>query len=135
MRHALVKVLRARGVDVLTALEAGMIERDDAEHMAYAATQGCCLFSFNVQDFYRIHADFLTEGKSHGGIILARQQVYTVGELMRRLLRLISARSAEERDGEQDRVPERVGVMMNVGVNMTLLAMTVHSSPAITRHT
>ncbi len=96
MRNALVKVLRARGVDVLTALEAVRIDRDDAEHLTYATTQGYCLFSFNVQDFYRIHANFLTEGKSHGGIILARQQVYSVGELMRRLLRLISARSAKE---------------------------------------
>ena len=99
-KSCLVEALRSRGVDVETAFEAGMIERDDAEHMAYAATQGYCLFSFNVQDFYRIHADFLTEGKSHGGIILARQQVYTVGELMRRLLRLISARSAEEMENK-----------------------------------
>ena len=85
---------------MLTALEAGMIERDDAEHLTYAIAQGRSLFSFNVQDFYRIHADFLTEGKSHGGIILARQQVYSVGELMRRLLRLISARSAEEMENK-----------------------------------
>jgi hypothetical protein len=33
MRHALVEALRARGVDVLTALEAGMIERKDEEHL------------------------------------------------------------------------------------------------------
>ncbi len=31
MRHALVQALRARGVDVLTALEAGMMERKDME--------------------------------------------------------------------------------------------------------
>ena len=29
MSHALVRALRARGVDVVTALEKGMIERDD----------------------------------------------------------------------------------------------------------
>ena len=29
MSHALVRALRARGVDVVTALEEGMIERDD----------------------------------------------------------------------------------------------------------
>lgn len=36
MRSALVRALRARGVDVLTALDAGMIERSDEEHLEYA---------------------------------------------------------------------------------------------------
>jgi hypothetical protein len=35
-------------------------------------------------------------GQSHAGIILAAQQRYSVGEQMRRLLRLISALTAEE---------------------------------------
>ncbi len=34
LRRALVRALRARGVDVTTAFEAGMIERDDREHLA-----------------------------------------------------------------------------------------------------
>jgi predicted nuclease of predicted toxin-antitoxin system len=96
MRHALVVALRARGVDVVTALEVGMINRDDAEHLDYAAAHGRVLFSFNVGDFYDLHARYLAEGKSHAGIILARQQIYSVGELLRRLSRLINARSAEE---------------------------------------
>ena len=36
MQSALVRALQARGVDVLTALEAGMIERSDEEHLEYA---------------------------------------------------------------------------------------------------
>jgi hypothetical protein len=39
---------------------------------------------------------FLKEGKVRAGIILARQQHYSVGEQMRRLLKLIAALSAEE---------------------------------------
>jgi hypothetical protein len=31
MRRSLVRALRARGVDVITALDAGMIEREDDE--------------------------------------------------------------------------------------------------------
>ena len=38
----------------------------------------------------------LAQGKSHAGIILARQQHYSVGEQMRRLLKLIATKSAEE---------------------------------------
>jgi len=96
MRHALVEALRARGVDVLTAVEAGMIERKDEEHLEYATVQGRVLYTFNVGDFYRLHTAFLKQGKSHAGIILARQQRYPVGEQMRRLLKLIAAKSAEE---------------------------------------
>lgn len=36
MGHALVRALRARGMNVLTALEAGMIARSDEEHLEYA---------------------------------------------------------------------------------------------------
>jgi hypothetical protein len=40
MSRSLVRALRARRVDVTTALEEGMIERSDAEHLDYATTQG-----------------------------------------------------------------------------------------------
>lgn len=96
VRSALVRALRARRVDVLTALEAAMIERSDEEHLEYAAKEGRVLYSFNVKDFYRLHQEYLACGKSHAGIILARQQHYSVGEQTRRLLKLIATRSAEE---------------------------------------
>ena len=54
------------------------------------------LYSFNVGDFYHLHTVWLAQGRSHAGIILAPQQHYSVGDQMRRLLRLIAARSAEE---------------------------------------
>ena len=59
MDQALVRALRARGVDVLTALEAGMIERDDPDHPAYATAHGRALCTFNVGDFYRLDSDWL----------------------------------------------------------------------------
>ena len=92
----LVTALRARGVDVMTASEADLIERFDHEQLAWAATQGRALYSFNVGDFYQLHTLWLTQGRSHTGLILARQQRYSVGEQMRRLLMLIAARTAEE---------------------------------------
>jgi hypothetical protein len=52
MRHALVHALRARGINVLTALEAEMIERLDEDHLAFATVQGRVLCSYNVGDFY-----------------------------------------------------------------------------------
>jgi len=96
MDRDLVEGLRARGVDVLTALEAGMIERSDEEHLDFATREGRILYSFNIKDFYRLHQEYLARGKSHSGIILARQQRYSLGEQMRRLLKLIATRSEEE---------------------------------------
>jgi len=96
MDRALVRALRARDVDVTTDLDEGMIERSDAEHLDYATAQGRVLYTFNVGDFYRLHTSYLAQGKSHAGIILVRQQRYSVGEQMRRLLKLVAAQSAEE---------------------------------------
>ena len=44
----------------------------------------------------RLCSNLMRAGKSHAGIILAVQQRYSVGEQMRRLLRLISALTTEE---------------------------------------
>ena len=96
MSHALVRGLRARGVDVVTALEEGMIERDDDEHLELAAEMKRVLYSFNVADFYHLHSKYLSEGKEHSGLILTRQQQFTIGEQLRRLLRLIAKVSADE---------------------------------------
>lgn len=92
----LLRALRARGVDVQSAGEAGMIEREDDEHLEYATAQGRVVYSFNRGHFCRLHADFLAGGKSHCGIVVSRQQRYSVGEQMRRLLNLVAALSAEE---------------------------------------
>ncbi len=96
MRHALVEALRKRGVDVATALEVGTTEQTDEQQLEYAATRGRSIYSFNVGDFCRIHSEWLTQCKSHAGIILAHQRQFSVGGQMRRLLRLIGTMSAEE---------------------------------------
>jgi Domain of unknown function (DUF5615) len=92
MDKGLVTALRARGADVLTALEADMIERQDDDHLKFATANGRVLYSFNVGDYCRLQA----EGRTHAGLILAQQQHYSAGEQMRRLLRLINTLTAEE---------------------------------------
>ena len=94
-RH-LARALRARGADLVAANEIAMIGRQDHEQLAYAATEGRAIYTFNVPDFCRLHAEWIAAGKPHAGIIVARQQTYSVGEQMRRLLKLITTRSAED---------------------------------------
>src|SRR5437016_5777986 len=96
MDDALVKALRVRGVDVLTAFEAGMIERPDEDHLDYATSQGRVLYTFNVADFCRIHAASQSSLRPHAGIVVGRHKQYSIGEQMRRLLKLIAARSPEQ---------------------------------------
>ena len=92
----LIHALGLRGVDVIGAWAAGMRERKDEEHLLWAAGQKRTLYSVNVRDYCRLHAECLAQGKSHAGIILAKQQHYSIGEQMRRLLKLIATKPAEE---------------------------------------
>ena len=96
MDNDLVQALRARGVDVITALEAGKIERPDREHLDHATAQGRVLYSFNGADFWRLHTTYMASARAHAGMVLAHQQRYSVGEQARRLLKLIATKSAEE---------------------------------------
>ncbi|TSA39785.1 hypothetical protein D4R30_00610 [archaeon] len=93
---ALVRALRARAVDIETAREARMTECDDREHLEYAASQGRVLYTFNRGHFCRLHIEFTAAGRAHAGLVVSQQQHYSVGEQMRRLLKLAAGRTAEE---------------------------------------
>ena len=94
--RSLVQALRARGVDVVTAQEVDMIERTDEEHLQFATSRNRVLYSFNRGDFFHLHSQYLAEGKDHAGMLLARQQHYSVGEQMRRVLKVMALKSAAD---------------------------------------
>jgi hypothetical protein len=96
MRRSLVFGLRSRNVDVLTAAEAQMINRQDQDHLAVASVSGRVLYTFNVADYCILHQAWMAEQRSHAGIVVAPQQRYRAGEELRRLMRLISTVTAEE---------------------------------------
>jgi hypothetical protein len=94
-RHSLARELRCRGADVVTAIEAGMAQKTDEEQLEWAAANSRVVYSFNRGDFLGLHTAWLSTGRSHAGIILSRQGL-SVGEQMRRLLRLVAAKTADE---------------------------------------
>jgi len=96
MRRSFVFALRARNVDVLTASEARMINRADADPLSLATSEGRILYSFNVGDYCALHQAGLSTGQPYAGIIVAQQQRYSFGEELRFLMRLVSTVSAEE---------------------------------------
>ena len=88
MHSRLVTALRSRGVTVVTVMDARLTEKTDEEQLAFATENECVLYTFNVSDFYRLHTEWVGAGREHAGMILAPQQRFSIGEQLRRILRL-----------------------------------------------
>ncbi|NCJ08271.1 hypothetical protein GS597_17510 [Synechococcales cyanobacterium C] len=99
MDEDFVQALRSRNVDVLTVADVGMLNRSDEDQLAWARNNGRVIFSFNARDFYRLHTMLLERDQSHAGIILAPQQRYGLGRLIRGVLHLLNTTSAEAMQG------------------------------------
>ncbi len=74
---------------------AGVGDSDRAQ-LEYAWQTKRVLYTFNVNDFCRLHKEYLTEGKPHAGIVVVYRQRYSVGEQLRLLLKLADLKSAED---------------------------------------
>ncbi len=66
-----VRALKTDGVDVITASDAGMVSKDDDQHLEYATFLGRVLYRYNVRDYPSLNIRFWEEGQVHTGIILA----------------------------------------------------------------
>lgn len=95
-QRALVGGIRDRGVDVVTAMDAGMIGSTDREQLDYAVEHERAIYSLNVGDFARLHKEYRDAGKEHFGIVLIPKQRYDVGEKIRRLVDLVNSKTAEQ---------------------------------------
>jgi hypothetical protein len=91
--RAVTEGLRRRGVDVITAREAGMLEAEDAQHLAHALGEGRVIVTQDA-DFLRLHAS----GHIHGGIVYAPQQT-AIGTMVRGLMPIHDALSADDMAG------------------------------------
>ena len=60
--------MRLRGIDMMTAVEAGMLGRSDEEQLAFAISQWRVIFTQD-RDFLKLAA----QGRSHLGIVYAPQ--------------------------------------------------------------
>jgi len=87
MEDALIKGLRARGLDLVLTSEAGRQNFSDEDQLAYATILGRVLVSYNVRDYAALHCQWIVSGQSHCGLILLEQQRYSLGEEMRMLVR------------------------------------------------
>ena len=93
----LAPALRERGFDAASAAEWGTLELSDEEQLIRATERGYALLTFNRDDFVALARRWAREGREHAGIVISNQLGRRqLGELLRRLLRLIDSVPAEE---------------------------------------
>jgi hypothetical protein len=73
-----------------------MINRQNENHLTVASAAGRVLFTYNTSDYCALHQKWMNLDRTHPGIIVAPQQQYSVGEELRRIVRLISRCTAEQ---------------------------------------
>ena len=83
--------LRARGVDVTTSADAGLLGVDDQDQLAFAHSENRVLVTHDT-DFLSIAAD----GLDHSGICYCRQQSRSVRQMIEMLFLLHECFQAED---------------------------------------
>jgi len=96
IKSALVKALRNADLDVITVVDAQMLGRSDEEQLNWSTEKKRVIYSFNIGDYCKLHRDYMFEGKTHAGIVLAPQQQYSIGQQLTGLLKLVAANSSED---------------------------------------
>ena len=94
--HAVIRGLRDRGFDVLTAHEADRLGLDDEEQLSFASEMGRAIYTFNIRDYAILHREYQEYGRDHAGIVAIPRQRYSIGEKIRRLADLLSTVPAED---------------------------------------
>jgi hypothetical protein len=92
----LLNALRHRGLDVSSSRELALLQCSDEKQLAWAFEQRRAVYTYNASDFCRLHSEFIRHGRHHAGIIIGDQQVLSIGEQLRRLLRIGEARTAAD---------------------------------------
>ncbi|MBZ8179523.1 MAG: DUF5615 family PIN-like protein [Oscillatoria sp. PMC 1051.18] len=85
-------LLKSRGLDVLTTLDAEMTGYSDAEQLAYAAEEKRCLLTHNRVDYERLHLSYIQTKQQHSGIIITPQNnAYEVAKRVGIILNTLTA--------------------------------------------
>jgi hypothetical protein len=78
MARSLIRQFRARGIDITTAIAEGKLGDNDAQQLEFASFQNRTIYTYNICDYARLHAEFLAANRSHAGIILVHQSRFSL---------------------------------------------------------
>ncbi|MBC8448472.1 MAG: DUF5615 family PIN-like protein [Chloroflexi bacterium] len=90
----LARLLRERDFDAVSAQETGHTGLEDSEHLAYAASEGRVILTYNSKDYAPLFDQYWWAGREHHGIIVSVQ--LPIGELLHRVLRFLNTVTADE---------------------------------------
>ena len=90
---AVIDGLRRRGIDVMSAPDAGMMAKSDEEHLALAASLGRVVFTYD-SDFLRLNS----RGLSHTGIVYTHQRS-SISRAINGLTQVYETKSPEDMIG------------------------------------
>lgn len=90
-----VENLRQRGFDVLSARDADRLHLDDDAQLAFAISEQRALVTHNRCDFELWHTRYISEGREHYGIIIAKRRP-SDSVVVARLLTLLNSVTADE---------------------------------------
>src|SRR4051812_41918559 len=83
------RTLREAGIDAISTGEGGRRGASDESQLAWASGEGRAIVTFNVAHFAKLHAQWLSQHKTHAGIVVSAQR--PVGDLLRRLTHLAAS--------------------------------------------
>ncbi len=86
--------IRRRGFDAISAYEAGNAALDNDDQLEYAASQRRAVLTCNAKHFEPLFVGWWQAGRKHCGVIVSEQM--PIGEMLRRVLRLLNTVSADE---------------------------------------
>ncbi|CAG0947480.1 hypothetical protein ANRL1_04174 [Anaerolineae bacterium] len=86
--------IRKRGYDAISAYEVDTATWHDEQQLEYAIGQGRAILTHNSRHFEPLYDQYWTENREHYGIIISDQ--LPIGELLRRLLKLLDTVDAEQ---------------------------------------
>jgi len=64
------EILRARGVDVISAHEVGNTQLDDRSQLRYATNERRAIVTCDIADFTELAGEFIAANIEHAGIVL-----------------------------------------------------------------
>jgi hypothetical protein len=94
----LADAMRIRGYDVTSCHSLGRANRglSDQDQLEFATAERRAIYTFNVDDFRRLHARWGAAGREHAGIIFSDDLNGDLAEMIHRLQRHLDTVSASE---------------------------------------
>ena len=86
--------IRRRGFDAISAYEVGNAALDDSDQLEYAVSQRRTILTCNARHFEPLFEKWWQAGHKHYGVIVSEQ--VPIGEMLRRVMRLLDTVSADE---------------------------------------